>query len=259
MKFRHVSLISMASVVLLSSVGYAEMHAFSLPDGRALEAEIMDYNTKLGLVELKRADGKRVKVKPSVFVEEDQAYIREWAKSLAFRSPNIFKITCSDETVKKWKEEETQDIRYTDGTVEKDFTINVKKFEQIAYKIAFNNTGATVLQGMTLEYCIFYEQSKLTRRGEKPEMQQKTLKGKIDVTVIQGKSKSEVLTKPAEIYEDNLIDIPQGGDGDQRRPGIGDVHGIRGRLYLKAGDGSTVMREFSKPTSLSEKDFRWDS
>lgn len=236
---------------------HAEMHAFELPDGRTLEAEIMDYNTKLGLVELKRVDGKRVKVKPDLFIEKDQKYIREWTKSLAFRSPNIFKITCGDETLKKWKKEETKDIRYTDGIVEKDFVINVKKFEQIAYEIEFNNTGSTALQGITLEYCIFYEQSKMTNNGEKPEMKQKVLKGKLDVAAIPAKSKSDLMTKPVELYEDNLVNIPQGGDGDQRRGGEGDVHGIRGRLYLKTDSGETVMREFSKPTSLSEKDYRW--
>ena len=62
---------------------------FTLPDGRSLEAEIVQYDERLGQVELKRADGKLVKIKPSVFVEEDQAYVDEWIIHSIFKGRHI--------------------------------------------------------------------------------------------------------------------------------------------------------------------------
>ena len=67
-----------------------ELHEFTLKDGRTLKAEIVGYNAKLGKVELKRTDGKRVPVKPTVFVEADQSYIREWFMLDGVRNERLF-------------------------------------------------------------------------------------------------------------------------------------------------------------------------
>lgn len=234
----------------------AEMRAFELPDGRTLEAEVIDYNMRLGKVTLKRADGKRVTVKPNIFIEKDQDYIREWSELLAFRSESVLKISCDDETVKDWKEEETKDIRYTDGIVEKDFVINVKKFKEIAFNVKMNNMDLSAIDGIKMEYCIYYEQSKIAN-DTKPEAVQKIYEGRMDVPAIGSKKKISLQTKSVKIYDDNLINIPQGGDGDVRRPGEGKVHGIRARFFVKSSSGELVMREVSSPTSLSEKKYRW--
>jgi hypothetical protein len=235
---------------------YGEMHAFTLPDGRTLEAEVVDFNGRLGTVVLKRADGKRIPIKPEVFIEADQQYIREWSKTLAFRSENVLKISCADDVVKDWKKEETQDIRYTDGSVEKDFIVNIKKYEQIAFNFEFNNLGDAPLKGISMEYCIYYEQSNMAM-DKKPETVQKVFQGKETVPEIPVKKKVSMTTKPVEIYEDNLNNIPQGGDGDVRRPGKGDVHGMRARLYMTTSSGEKVMREVSSPSTLSEKNYPW--
>ena len=71
-------------------------------------------------MELKREGGKRVKVRPSIFVAEDQAYIKEWDAVKAFTSGRLLKISCDDNQLDKWKEEEWKDVRYTSGNVEKE-------------------------------------------------------------------------------------------------------------------------------------------
>jgi hypothetical protein len=240
------------AVVLTQKVG-AEMHSFSLEDGRALEAEIVDYNRNLGKVTLKRPDGKRIPVPTKIFVEEDQSYIQAWAASNAFLSDGILNVKCDDEIVKTWKEEQKRDVTYTDGVVEKDYIHNVIKSEDVAYSFIFNNTGGASISGLVLEYCIYYEQSDMAWEA-KPEILQKTMYGSVEVPNIPVKVETVVATKPVMIYEDDINEIDQ-LDGDQRRPGKGKVRGVRARLYMKSDKDS--VREFSNPSSLSLKDYPW--
>ena len=71
----------------------AEMREFKLPDGRSLQAEIMGFDGKLGKVELKLANGRRKKIKPGIFVEEDQKYIKEWLALDGLRNAAFFKVS----------------------------------------------------------------------------------------------------------------------------------------------------------------------
>lgn len=58
----------------------AELHEFKLNDGRTIKAEVMKYNSTLGTVDIKRKDGKIVRVKSDIFSEKDQKYVEEWRK-----------------------------------------------------------------------------------------------------------------------------------------------------------------------------------
>jgi hypothetical protein len=245
-----------AVILLFASPVCAEMHVFSLQDGRVLEAEIVDYNGKLGKVTLKRLDGKRVPVKVNIFVEVDQQYIKEWAASNAFLSDSILQVKCNDQVLKKWKEEEKRDIRYTGGEVEEGFVHNVIKYEDIVYAFTFKNTASTSIRGLHLEYCIYYEQSYMVWE-EKPEMEQKTFSSSLELSELKEKLEVTVNTKPVMIYEDDINPVPI-RDGDQRRPGKGKIIGIRARLSMKAGD-KNIVREIVSPNSLSEEKYPWST
>ena len=41
----------------------------------------------------------------------------------AFLSDSILQVKCNDQVLKKWKEEEKRDIRYTGGEVEEGFVV----------------------------------------------------------------------------------------------------------------------------------------
>jgi hypothetical protein len=232
----------------------AEMHAFSLPDGRSLEAEIVDYNAKLNQVELKRTDGKRVKVKASIFVDEDQAYIKEWDAAKAFTSDRLLKISCTDETIEEWKKEEYKDLRDTEGNVE-NYLMKETMFERVVYTVVFQNTNPSVLDNIRMDYRIYYEQSKESR--DKPVAEQKVLAGKATIPPLPGKSqKVAVSSDPVVIYKDNINSIDW-SDGSARVGGEGKVHGMRARLYLKTPSGQEIMREFCSPSSLSAAKYLW--
>ena len=240
--------------ILPGALVQAEMRAFELPDGRTIEAEIVSSNSKLGQITLKRVDGRTVSVKPGIFVEKDQQYIREWTSSNAFLSESILRIKCDDEVVKKWKEEETRDITYTGGSIEKDFTHNVIKYENSAYTFLFKNNSDAPIQNLMLEYCIYYEQSTMVWE-EKPNIELKTFHGKMDIPVVASGGEVSVQTKPVMTYEDDINPVPQLG-GDQRRPGEGRVLGLHARIRIKRGR-EDVFREVSLPKTFSNDKYPW--
>jgi hypothetical protein len=244
---------NIVTILLLSAVWTnAELHPFVLQDGRALEAEIVDYNARLGKVTLKRQDGKRVSVKPSVFVEADQQFIREWELSKAFNSDRFLKISCDDKTVEKWEKEEWGTITY-DGTPEKEL-MKTTQFERIGYEVTFHNMNPTALDGIRMEYWIFFEQSE--ESSIKPEVIQKSKSGQTMIPELTAKKKLLVDTDPVDIFKDS-IDRKDLIRGDDRIGGRGEVHGIRGRLYMKTASGNEIMREFCHPASLSPERFPW--
>jgi hypothetical protein len=243
-------------VVMCGLAVHAELHEFNLPDGRSLKAEIVGYKARIGEVELKREDGKTVSVKPSVFVDDDRTYIQDWVAAHAFMSERVLKIVFDDQVVKKWKEEEVQDVRYTDGSIEEDFIHNVVKYENVAYDFTFLNMTATPIKDLLLEYCIYYEQSTMIWE-DKPEVEKKTMYGKIEVPVLREQVTVKVSSKPVMIYEDDINPVPL-SDEDQRRPGRGEIKGMRARLRMKNGSGD-IVREMSHPSALSAEKYPWST
>jgi len=119
-----------------------ELHEFKLPDGRALKAEIISYNARLEKVELKRADGKHVNVKPDIFVDEDQKYIKEWASLEDFRNESCFKVECKKRIQEKWRD---------------DNDIQQRGYTRVAYELLLENKSSQALKDLRIEYRIFYD------------------------------------------------------------------------------------------------------
>lgn len=241
-------------VLALPTMVVAGLRIFTLPDGRVLEAKIVGYDDRAGLVQVERKDGKRVKVKPSVFVEEDQQYIKDWVTLHALLSEQSLHVEADSRVAKEWKEKETKDVQYSDGIVEEDFVYNVVKYENVVYDFTFKNSSVKPVKDLLLEYCIYYEQSGMTW-DKNPETELKTFYGKINVAEIPVDEPVTISTKPVMIYRDEISAIPQLG-GDRRCPGKGKVVGVLVHLVLKAGD-LEVTRELSDPKSMDQDKHPW--
>ncbi len=241
-------------LLFLAAYCRAEMHIFTSPNGQAIEAKIVGYDERAGLVQVERKDGKRVKVKPSIFVEDDQRYIRNWVRSQAVLSKRSLRIESTERTVKEWKEEESMDVTYSNGSTEKDFIYNEIEFESVVYDFTFKNGTRSTITDLVLEYCIYYEQSGTTWQ-KKPEPQIKTRYGKTKIAVIKADEPLTISTEPVMIYEDSLNMLPQAG-GDQRRAGEGAMIGVHARIKLEV-DGEEVSREWSYPKSLDQEKYPW--
>ena len=237
----------------LGSAAMAEIRVFETPDGKTVEAEIVDYNPTLGQVTLKRLDGRRIPVKADVFVEADQLYIKEWNAAKAFTSENLLRISCAEEILKDWKDEVYKDLRDTEGNVETHLMKEIK-YEDIAYTLDLRNSNKTSLDKIRMEYRIYYEQSRESR--DKPEAGQYVLAGEMNLPTLPGGKSTRITTDAVTIYDDDINSIDW-SDGSARVGGKGEVAGIRAKLYLKTASGTEMMREMSHPKNLSNEAFPW--
>ncbi len=219
----------------------AEMREFNLPDGRSLQAEIMSYNDKLDKVELKLANGKRKKVSPSLFVEKDQKYIKEWAVLDGFCNKAFFKVSCKKNLEKKWKKEDDAfQVKYT----------------QYNYILTLENRNAYPLKNIKVEYRIFYEQEKNDRRTKKVVVDKNVKAGVEKVSRILPRGKKELSTESVvlEKFEFNTGDfyVP-GGDPETT---TGEIKGIWVRMHITTAGGLTAVRNLFEPAGLEGK-YAW--
>ena len=238
-------------------VSAAEYRDFMDTQGRAIRGRVLKYDARSKKVTIERDNKQSTTVPIDIFSEADQNYIIEWDSAKGFTSPALLKISCSDQQAEKRKEKETQDITYTDGSVEEDFVMTVTTFEKIAFKLKFKNTNKMDLKNIRVDYRIYYEQSKMIW-DENPEMIQHCFRGKMTVPTVPAKGEVSVTSKSVETHNDNINPVPQAG-GDQRRAGEGDVIGFRAQIYMKMASGEEVMREFCQPNTLSLKKYPWDA
>ncbi|VGO21100.1 hypothetical protein [Pontiella sulfatireligans] len=250
-------ILSVLAILLAGIQARAELHTFTLQDGRALEAEVTDFNGRTGLVELKRTDGKRVKVKPDLFVEADQLFIKQWAKMEGFRSPTFFKVECKKSMIEKWKDSEEGEISYSDGSVEKE-TISETKFERFAYEVFLENRNDVALDNLKFEYRIFYEQGTAAGSGSRRSelvVSQKVLPGELKISRLSPKAKTVLKTESIVIHEKEYIGDFNYRGGDPVKES-GDLKGIWLRIHAQSLDGKKVTRNVFEPASIEGK-YAW--
>lgn len=241
-------------IVLHGNIGVqAGMREFKLLDGRTLTAEIVGYNSKLGKVELKRKDGKRIPVKPTVFVEEDQKYIQGWAMLDGVRNERFFKMSCKKDLVEKWKDEKEENVNYGDGATGKE-TISISRFERYVFEVDLENRNEFALKNLKVEYRIFYEQEATSGSG-KIIAEKKVLSGSMDVEQIALRGKKKLTTKPV-VLRDTQYASDITFSGIKRERESGEIKGIWLRVMASELDGQTVMREVFEPSSLAGK-YNW--
>ena len=225
------------------------------PEGKSVKAEIIDFNSNLGQVTLKRQNGKRVKVKPSIFVEADQEYIKQWASFKGFRSESLFKISCEDKLVEKWKEVEEREMTYSNsGNSAGKMTVSESKFERYVYELNLENRSGIALSNLRFEYCIFYEQDIQPRAG-KIEIEKKVESGKIEAVQVAGKEKKILLTNPIVLRNKEYMGEFNYG-GAKREKESGDLKGIWLRIFCTTDSGQTVTRNVFEPSSIEGK-YSW--
>lgn len=213
---------------------------FTLPDGRSLEAEIVQYDERLGQVELKRADGKLIKIKPSVFVEEDQDYIDEWIIHSIFKGRHIT-VECNKKKVGQRKE---------DGNA------HFIRIDSFLYEIEIQNRSATEISGLDVEYKIFYEQEVNDMDKGRVINHEKIENGKLKIKSLGAREKRNFSTKEVELakYEFNSTEyyVP-GGDPQSTK---GDIKGMWIRMEYETAGGMKSIKDFFEPSSIEGK-YRW--
>ena len=229
---------------------------FTDTQGRSIRGRVLSFDAVKGVVQIEAESGKKARMPLTGLIGEDQEYIQAWGNAQGFLDESKLKIQTVDRKIDESEEEKRRDVTYTSGDTEKDFLTNVITTEKMVYEFEFSNSNLDALEGIRMEYQIYYEQSKMTRDDTKPEPQQIIMKDKMSIPVVPGKGKITVTTKSIDIYEDHINPVPQAG-GDRRQGGKGRVNGVRARLYIQLSTGEELMREVCHPKSLSDEKFHW--
>jgi len=244
---------------MICSAAWADdvYRAFTTAEGKTFQGRVLSFDARKGTVQIEAENGKKARVPLSDLSEKDQEYVWEWDTAQNFTDERLFKITCTERLVDESDEEVRRDIEFEIRGTEKNRLLNTIHREKIAYEFEFKNTSPKTLSGIRLEYRIYYEQSKSTLDGRKPEPEQKVYKGQKELASIASGDSIKLMSETVEVYDDkiNPMDILVGGD--PRQGGKGEVQGIRARLFMKLSNGEEIVREVSQPLSLSADRFPW--
>ena len=194
---------------------------------------------------------KWLRVKPSIFIEEDQQRIQDWAVDYAFLSPKALKVTIKKNILKKWKEDVYKDYNYG-GEIEKMFHKDTR-YEEIAFNISVKSSLKRDLEELVVDYIIYYEQS--LEAWDKADMKQHKKSGSITLLTLSPGKTFETQSESVVIHNDSL-DSKRWVSGRHKVEGKGNVHGIRLRISKKI-DGQMVYQEYAEPSSLSHATFPW--
>ena len=140
-RFRSTSLITLAVFVAFGGSSWlnAQTRPFTNDNGTVIQAELVSH--KGDKVKLKRTDGKEFEVNPSIFSDEDEAYIKDWmARTPATKNYN-FKIAIS----KKKMEANSMNMGYK----------RVKN-DLWSYVISITNSSQQSVSNLTVKYRVFY-------------------------------------------------------------------------------------------------------
>jgi hypothetical protein len=210
----------------------AELHTFRLPDGRELQAEIVGFNPHKNLVELKKENGKTVRVKPDLFVTADRDYIEQWYMADVFMQNRTFVFKGEKRMIENWKENDYPEY----------FT-----YKEYGYECVIENKSPIDFEHLKLEYCIYWDQEK--RVSKKCVNQNMSYAGVFDITTLKASSKNIINTESVVLHTMKLdsewIYTDRGA-----KEFVSSMSGMWLRIILELDDGQKLVREFGKPDSL---------
>jgi hypothetical protein len=213
-----------------------EFHLFTDLKGRSVGAKIIKVDPQRGLVELELENKRRSKVKPSVFIKEDQDYIRDWALGNAFMSSSGLRFKAEKEVVEDW---------YESGGV----GVN-RDFEKVVYNCELKNGSLHTYENLEMDYCVYWVQEVAENNGERRDEKYKS--GTIDLRSLQPRQTNDVQTEPVVLLYQHLAGgyyYVDGAPGKQSSK----MKGVWVRIKLTTKSGTEYVREFCEPASVMKQ------
>ncbi len=127
------------SMITASTLVDAQSRAYTNDNGTVIQAELVSHAK--GKVKLKRADGKEFEVSPSLFSDEDEAFIRKWMADNPADIKYSFRVTA--------------DKKKVDGQ-KQDHGWKKIKNEQWHYDVAIINNTQEPISNFTVKYRLLY-------------------------------------------------------------------------------------------------------
>ncbi len=222
--------------MVLGAGAATQYRDFMDSQGRTIRGRILRYDAKKRAVTMERDNKKMVTVPLTIFSDKDQEYILEWEFNKVFLSQSSFKIEA------KRKREKDKDGSYSGGGS------TSTKVENTIYEIILQNKSTSTLEGLELEYCIYYEQEK---HGNGKTIDEEGVRcGTLKVGAIRPKSSKDLMTEAVSIYTSELNAGWIYSSGTDNKIS-GDVRGLWVRVNMTTKSGNVITRDFCMPDSLS--------
>ncbi len=237
------------TVMVGSSLALGQFRDFQTGDS-TIEARVLNVDTTRGFVELELRNKQRMKVKSSIFSEEDQSYIRDFSKVQTFQALG-FKIKVEKNVLDK----STEQLAYPKIDY---FEEGHRTTESICYDININNNTGLTMDGVTIAYNIFYEQEEVGQG--KNTASRLFVDGVLNIEPLAPRQKISVQTAKYEIYKQRQRKksvglISSEGPYMQWR---GKSKGIWLKIHLNTPSGLSAMREVCLPQNTNEQ-FEWQT
>ena len=223
--------------VLVGSAAYSnsEYHDFMDVQGRSMRGRVLRYEARTNQVTIETDNKRTATVPATVFDQEGQTYIMEWAKAQEFLDEGSFRI--------KAQRTKTDDDRSSSGG-----SIQATEVEDHAYEITMENRSQIAIKGLKLEYCIFYEQDEVINHKQATEEGVKC--GTLDIADMQPKSEQVLTTDAVKLYK-RTLDADWIYTSDIKNVQKGEVDGVWIRMTMVTDTGKTFMRDYCLPDSLN--------
>ena len=249
------------------------LRTFTAADGRTLKARVISYDERKDRVEVQREDNRKLMVSPASFSEKDQTYIRKWYAAQIFMSSNQFKLEVKRNETGSIKKEHEVDVGEESGGggrrggVTGVITAAIDKRTTYKYGLTLDNKSNTQLNGMTIEYRVYYNQQKAeldekankgrTKDDVRPERymavdELKVKEARARLKSVEAKTSRTVSTTTVTLV-DRSASRPWGDKIDLKS----DLHGVWIRLTMKGPDGDVLTRDVASSNTIMKK-FPWD-
>ncbi len=220
-------ILALFSSTLLSA---ASFHTFKDTQGREMEAKITRVSGEDVYIE--RRDGLSTKVKRSIFSQQDQAYINQWAKNALLKS-GILEV--------RFTEKRTDKRKASNGGIQSEVYKSINS-------IVINNTSYEDLSDLTIQYLILkFEDAVSAQKRSEGEIRR--LKSQTTLAHLPKRSEVSVATKPIPMMETKLENgyyFKNGGKETSKD----EIRGIWVKIYA----GDKLVHEVSKPENMMRKE-----
>lgn len=218
-------------VVMVALAEEQVFRAFTAKDGRTLEARIVDNLPAKGQVQIERRNGKKIWVKPDIFSEAGQVYIREWMAADLFLSESMFRISVEE-------------------------YISSGDVGIVHYVVSLDNRSNISFSHLKLDYQIHV--GKKTYTGGRGHLRH--VDGQANVKSLPAGSKKKLWTKGEKLVTtfNQSYEYTDPNTGEDRSNGKfktskEEVEGVLIRFQGPTVDDVPTIRELSYPSGFGEK------
>jgi hypothetical protein len=234
----------MAVALIALSASGDEYRIFTDPQGRAIEAKMLQFNAAKRKIKLERKDGKTFWVSPDVFSGEDAVYIQEWIAAEQILSEKNLRISFRKKTDSADEKDDSGKLTF-DG-------------KALHYEVTVENRLALPIESLRIEYLYFIKNRTKTNDKNGPWTIRR-VSGRLDIKKMEASGSRVVLTEPV-TYGDKISHIAvydrytgSLSGYDEKTMSEEDIEGIWLRIYGPEVNGEAVFRDVCYPEELQDK------